>query len=85
LQNRQIGRLGAFDDAAGIDGGLAKNVRNAGPVTHQQAGHDRIVDKVASGHAVACCERGQLRAAAGEIAVRRHEHGIRLRIDDRSK
>src|SRR5262245_47040618 len=37
LHHRQVGWLGAFENAAGIDANLAKNVREIGPVAHQAA------------------------------------------------
>src|ERR1700719_2634029 len=54
LQNRKVRRFNAFEDAAGIDGGLAENIGNAGSVTHQQAGGGGVADKIAGRYAIAC-------------------------------
>src|SRR6516164_11186551 len=42
LQNRQVGRLLALGDAAGVNADLAKQVRNIGSIAHQTAGRREL-------------------------------------------
>ena len=76
LQDREIRRLGTFQDAAGIDPDLPEYVTKAGSVTHQYSGFNRIARKYAGGYVVTHCERGELRTSAGKKAIRRYEKGV---------
>ena len=76
LQDRKIGRLGTFKDAAGIDPNLPEYFTKARSVTHQYSGFDRIARKYAGGYMVPRGERGELRASAGKKAISRDEKGV---------
>ena len=53
LQHRQLGGLGALEDAAGIDTELTKRVRDVGSVTHQPADFHRFTDPISRWNPVA--------------------------------
>src|SRR5215469_10700384 len=76
LQNRKIGGLSTFEDAAGINAHLPKYVTNAGPVAHQQASCDHFARKTTSGYSVTRCERDKLRGPTAKKRIRRYEKGI---------
>ena len=53
LQDRQIGGLGALEDAAGIDADLTIGIRNIGSIAHQPAGFGIVANCVARGNRMA--------------------------------
>ena len=61
LLHRQVGRLLALEDTAGVDADLAIEVSDAGPVAHQAAGRDELAIRRNRRHRVA---RRQARRAA---------------------
>src|SRR5262249_10290690 len=75
LQYRKIGRLSAFEDAAGIHADLAEDIGKAGSVAHQEAGCCQLANESARGYSGACRERDQLRPSGGQKSVRRQEEG----------
>src|SRR5207237_10376257 len=60
LQDRQIGRLGAFEDAAGINAGLAMRVGEFCSVAHQAASFGIGAQGIDRWHSVARSQRGEL-------------------------
>ena len=57
--HRQVGRLLALEDAAGIDAGLAIRIGEAGAVAHQAAGLDELAQRIDRGHRVAGRQRDE--------------------------
>ena len=76
LQDRQISRLGALEDATCIDASLAKRVGNAGSVAHQPASFGIVTHRIGRGNRVARCQSGKLDAPAVEERVGRDEQGF---------
>ena len=68
LHHRQVGGLGALEDAAGIDADLTKHFREVGSVAHQSAGFHRITGRISRRNPVARRQSGKLHAAADEEA-----------------
>ena len=62
LQDRQVGGLGALEDAAGINADLTKHVREVGSVAHQPAGLDKITLRISRRNLVARRQGGKLHA-----------------------
>ena len=60
LLHRQVGRLLALEDAAGVDADHAIQVCNAGSVAHQAAGRDELAIRGNRRHRVAGCQCGEL-------------------------
>jgi hypothetical protein len=85
LLEGQIGRFGAFEDAADIDANLAEHICNAGPVTHQQAIPHGVPGKIAGGYPVAHRQRGHLEVSAGKETIGRDEQRFCARIGECSK
>ena len=69
LHDRQVGRLLALEDAAGIDAGLTIRIRDAGPVAHQAAGRSKFAQRVDRWQRVAGCQRDNVFAPAGEECI----------------
>src|SRR5262252_1231794 len=69
LLNRQIGGLGTFQDAAGVDANLVIGIRNIGSVAHQPAGFSIVANCVARGKRMARRLEGKLPAPAIEEGV----------------
>ena len=76
LQHRQVGRLGALEDVAGIDADLMKHIREVGAVAHQAAGRDNVAVLIGSRKSVARRQGGKLHAATVEETVGTDEEGI---------
>src|SRR5262249_18325868 len=55
LLNRQIGGLFAFEDAAGVDADLAKQLRNIGSIAHQTTGRGELAIRTDRGNRMAKC------------------------------
>src|SRR5262249_26625202 len=55
LHDRQVRRLGALEDAAGIDADLTKRILDAGSVAYQPTGFDIVAQRICRGEPV---ERG---------------------------
>ena len=77
LQDRQVRRLRALKDAAGIDADLTKRIRNARAVTHQSAGFDKFAPRIYRGNPVARRQVSQLDTPADEKGVPADEKCIR--------
>jgi hypothetical protein len=76
LHDRQVGGLGALEDAAGIDASLTKHVREVGSVAHQPAGCDIIMSRIGRRNPVARRQGDKLNAAADEECVGSNEEAI---------
>ena len=76
LHDRQVGGLGALEDAAGIDADLTKRVCEVGSVAHQPAGCDVLTLRISRRNPVARRQGGKLHAAAVEECVGSDEEGI---------
>src|SRR5262245_58890079 len=76
LHDRQVGRLGAFEDWTGIDADLTPHVRNIGPIAHQPAGFDLLASGIGRGNPVARRKRRKLNAPADEERVGCDKQGI---------
>jgi hypothetical protein len=57
LHDQQVRRLGALEDATGIDADLTKCIRNVGSVAHQPTGFGIVAQRICRGEPV---ERRQL-------------------------
>ena len=71
LLHRQVGRLLALEDAAGVDADQTVRLRNAASVAHQAAGRGELAILVDRGHRVAERQCGELFAPADEERRRR--------------
>jgi hypothetical protein len=76
LHDRQVGRLGAIKNFAGIGADLTETVLDIGSVAHQPAGYDMITVRISRRNPAARRQGGNLHAAAGEECVGRDEEGI---------
>src|SRR5215813_27538 len=76
LHHRQIDRLPALEDAAGIDADLPKHIRKVGPVAHEPADVGKLTLSKCCWKRVARRQIDKLDTAAGEKAVAAHEQGI---------
>src|ERR1700716_3364623 len=75
-QDRHVPRLLAFEDAAGIDAGLAKLVHGARSVAHQSADLDKIAHVRDRRHRMARYLRDDLDATVAEQALRTDQECI---------
>ena len=76
LQHRQVGWLGALEDAAGIGADLVKHLGDVGPVAHQSAGRDKITVRKSCWDSFTHRQSGKLRAAAVEECIAADEESI---------
>src|SRR5262245_15354921 len=76
LHDRQVGRLGAFEDLTGIDADLTPHDRNIGSIAHQPAGFDLLASAVGRGNPLARRKRRKLDAPTDEERVGRDEQRI---------
>ncbi len=76
LHDRQVRRLGALEDAAGIDADLTIRIRNVGSVAHQPAGFGKFTRRICRGDRVARRQSGQLDTPAGEEGVAADEERV---------
>ena len=76
LHDRQVGRLGALEDTAGINADLTKRVCEAGSVAHQPASFHVLTLRISRGNLVARRQGGKLHALGVEECVARDEEGI---------
>ena len=60
LHDRKVGRLGAFEDAAGVDANLPKYFGQARAVAHQAAGFGELAHSIDGGNRMARRQRGEL-------------------------
>ena len=77
LHNRQVRRLGALEDATGIDADLTIRIRNVGSVAHQSAGFGKVTNS--SMLRGLCLVRrcvGQLNTPVVEEGVAADEEGV---------
>jgi hypothetical protein len=77
LHDRQVRRLRAFEDAAGIDTELTPHIRKVGSVTHQPAHIDKVTPHIAGWDRVACRQLGQLDTPTREVGAAGDEEGVR--------
>src|SRR5712692_8256727 len=66
LQHRQVGRVLALEDAAGIDSSLAIRVRKGRSVAHQPAGFGILAHVIDRRYSMVRRQRDELYATAGE-------------------
>ena len=76
LQDRQVRRLLAFEDAAGIDADLTPPIRNAGAITNQPADFGKLTRPRGRGECVARRQVDQLGAPAIKKDVEGDEDGV---------
>ena len=69
LHDRQVGRLLAFEDAAGIDAELTTLIRIVGSVAHQPAGLGKVTHCICRGNRMMRRQGGKLHPPAGEKGV----------------
>jgi hypothetical protein len=76
LCDRQVRRLGAPEDAAGIDADLPKRIRNVDSVAHQSSDFGKVSHRICCGNRMARREVNQLDTPAGEKGVLADEQGV---------
>ncbi len=76
LFDRDVGGLGALDDAAGIGADLAIGIRHACTIAHQPAGFGEIAHPICRGQRVARRQVDQLDAPFGEKGVEADEQRV---------
>ena len=64
--DRQIGRIGALENATDVDADQTMRIRKTAPVAHQPAGHDKLSKGKTSGNRMADRECGKLLAPINE-------------------
>lgn len=74
LLDRHLGRLGAVEDANGIDTNLAKTADSAGPLAHEAASLDKLLQRKQYGHRI-----------AGRHAYKQIVSAVEKRIDSDSQ
>jgi hypothetical protein len=74
--DRQVGGLGALEDAAGINSDLMVTIREIGSVTHQPAGFDQMTVVIGRRNPVARCKGGKLHGAGVEESVGTDEQRV---------
>src|SRR5436309_4292057 len=75
-EDRQVGRLLAFENAAGVYAELTLPIDNARPVAHQSASFDKLALMIHRGHRVASGQREELDATRAEQYLRSHQQRI---------
>ena len=60
LHDRQVRRLGALEDAAGIDADLTPRIRKVGSVAHQPAGFGKFTHRICRGDRMARRQDGPI-------------------------
>jgi hypothetical protein len=85
LHNRQVRRLGALEDIAGINADLKKTVREIGRIAHQAAGFDSLASGMGRGNPLARRKRRKLDAPANEEPVGGDEQGLGLLANEDCK
>ena len=78
LHDRQIRRLRALEDAAGIDSNMTKRIRRVGSVTHQPADFGKLTQGICRGERVARRQVDQLGTPANKKNVEADEDGVGL-------
>jgi hypothetical protein len=76
LHDRQIGRLGALENFAGVNADLARTVQDVGSVTHQPASRDEFPLGENHWNAVARRQYSKLDTPTVEVIVSHNEEGI---------
>jgi hypothetical protein len=76
LRDRQIGRLGALENFAGVNADLANTVSDVGSVAHQPASLDEVPLGQNHRNAVARRQHSKLDASTVEVIARGNEEGI---------
>src|SRR5262249_41662845 len=66
LQDRQVGRLLALENAAGVNASLAKGVRKASAVAHQAAGRGEFAPRVNCRNPMSVSQRHKFFAPGGK-------------------
>ena len=69
LYDRQIRRLGTFENPASIDADLMIRIRKAGSVAHQTPGYGELPKLINRWHRMARCQRDELVAPAEEERI----------------
>ena len=81
LLDRQVGRLFALENPAGIDAGQAVCVRNVRSVAQQTSGRGELAPLVDRRHRVAERQRGELFAPAREECIGADHEPARSQLD----
>src|SRR5262245_27510699 len=76
LHDRQIRRLRALEDAAGIDADLTKRIRNVGSVAHQPADFGKLTRGICRGERVARRQVDQLGTSVSKKNGEADEYGV---------
>src|SRR5436190_12735855 len=69
LNDRQICRLGAFENPAGVDADLTIRIRNARSVAHQATNGGGLTKLINRRHRVTGCQRDDLTASAEQERI----------------
>ena len=85
LLDRQVGRLLALENAAGVDASLLVRIRDVGPVAHQSADFGEFAVCNIAGTLWSIGEQDQLHAPASEEAIAAHKEGVRPLAQERGK
>src|SRR5262245_49286799 len=76
LQHRQVGRLGAADDATNINANLATRGHKARPGTHQPARFGIVAHAIGGGNRIASGHNGKVDASAVEECIGPDKEGV---------
>src|SRR4029077_189738 len=76
LNNREVGRLGALEDATGIDTDLPKHFSKVGSVAHEPTGLDILSRRISRGDPIARRQGSKLDAPTVEEPVGGHEQSV---------
>src|SRR5262249_34774567 len=82
---REVGRLGALEDFAGVDTGLTVRFRLAGSVAHQAAGFRKVAQGVDRRNRMSRRQRGNLKAPADKERIRADQERVGSIADKRPK
>src|SRR5262249_11610857 len=82
---REVGRLGALEDFAGVDTGLTVPFRLAGSVAHQAAGFRKVAQGIDRGNRISRRQRSDLKSPAEQERISADRERVGPIADKRSK
>jgi hypothetical protein len=85
LDDRQVRRLGALEDAPGIDPNLAVSITEAGAIAHEPAGRRKVGKRIDTRHLVSRGKGCDLTAAVYKEAVSSDHYDVGVEFADLSE